>query len=264
MIDRGNLSIASRTLVTLAAFVVVVAGMRAAEPILTPFLLSLFVAVVAAPPMFWLQQRGMPTTLAMLIVLFLLVAVGSILVLLVGNSANDLISQLPLYQEKLKGYLDGVLAFLERLGLSVSRELILQYMNPGKVLGIFASTLSGLGGALTNAVLILFTVVFLLIEANGFGAKLHGALKEPDKSYPRFQRFADDLRRYLVIKAWVSAVTAVMILIPLLLIGLAYPWLWAALMFLLNYIPNIGPRAGGHAAFRAVDDGGEDRARKQR
>lgn len=241
MSDRGNLSMVGRALVTLAAFVVCVAGMRAAESILAPFLLSLFVAVVAAPPMFWLQRRRVSNTAALLIVLLLLVLIGFLLVMLVGNSANDLISQLPTYQAKLKGYLDGVLAVLERWGVEVSRDLVVQYMDPGKALGIFASTLSGVGGVLTNAVLILFTVVFLLIEANGFSAKLRGALKEPEKSYPRFQRFSDDLQRYLVIKAWMSAVTAILVLIALLIIGLDYPWLWAVLMFLLNYIPNIGP-----------------------
>ena len=230
-----------RTLVTVAAFVVVVAGMRAAESILTPFLLSLFVAVVAAPPMFWMQRRGVPNAAALLVVLLMIVAIGFLLVMLVGNSANDLIRQLPEYQATLKGYLEGVFAFFERRGIEISRNLVVQYMDPGKALGIFASTLSGLGGVLTNAVLILFTVVFLLIEANGFQAKLKSALKEPKTSYPRYQRFSADLQRYLVIKAWVSAVTAILVVIPLLVLGLDYPWLWAVTMFLLNYIPNIGP-----------------------
>lgn len=241
MPERVKLGVAGQTLVTLAAFVVVVAGMRAAESLLAPFLLSLFVAVVAAPPMFWLQRRGVPDAAALLIVLLLILSIGLLLVMLVGNSANDLIRQLPEYRARLQTYVDGVFAFLGHWGITDSRDLVTQYMDPGKALGIFASTLSGLGGVLTNAVLILFTVVFLLIEANGFTSKLRGALRSPETSYPRFQHFAAALQRYLLIKAWVSAVTAVLVLVPLLIIGLDYPWLWAVLMFVLNYIPNIGP-----------------------
>ena len=66
-------------LLSVAAFVVVVAGMRAALPVLFPFVLSIFIAVVAAPPVFWLQRRGLPKWLAMLSVLAALAAVGMFL-----------------------------------------------------------------------------------------------------------------------------------------------------------------------------------------
>ncbi|MEJ2463358.1 MAG: hypothetical protein P8098_17280, partial [Candidatus Thiodiazotropha sp.] len=57
-----------RLLLSLAAFIVIVAGMRAAEALLVPFLLSLFIAVIAAAPLFYLKQKGVPGGLAMLIV----------------------------------------------------------------------------------------------------------------------------------------------------------------------------------------------------
>ena len=45
---------------TLAAVVVVIAGIRAASPIVVPFLLSLFIAVISSPFMVWLKARGLP------------------------------------------------------------------------------------------------------------------------------------------------------------------------------------------------------------
>ena len=63
-------------MLALAAFIVVVAGMKAASPILVPFLLSLFLAVIAAPPMFWLRDRGLPNWLALLAVVAVIVVVG--------------------------------------------------------------------------------------------------------------------------------------------------------------------------------------------
>ena len=56
-------------MISLAAFVVVVAGMRAAESIIVPFLLSVFIAVISAPMLFWLTKKGLPTWLALLIVI---------------------------------------------------------------------------------------------------------------------------------------------------------------------------------------------------
>ena len=45
-----------RTLFVLAAIVVVVAGIRAAEAILVPFLLAVFIAVMFAPALFWPKE----------------------------------------------------------------------------------------------------------------------------------------------------------------------------------------------------------------
>ena len=51
-----------------ACFVIVVAGMRAAEAMLVPFLLSLFIAVLCSPPLVWLKERGVPNGLAILVI----------------------------------------------------------------------------------------------------------------------------------------------------------------------------------------------------
>ena len=51
----------SRILLTMAAFVVVVAGVREARELLVPFLLSAFIAIIAAPPLFYLKHKRIPT-----------------------------------------------------------------------------------------------------------------------------------------------------------------------------------------------------------
>ena len=242
MDTNGRLfSAAGRSLIVLAAFVVVVAGMRAAEPILTPFLLALFLTTIAGPPMFALQRRGVGGAFAIAIVVSGLLVIGLLLLVLVGNSVSDFVSRLPEYQLRLREYLGGMVDWLANMGVQVSRDQIADYVDPGKAMSLFAATLTGMGGALTNIVLILFTVLFLLAEALGFSSKLRRSLRDPETSYPRFQHFADSLQRYLVIKAWISAVTAVMVAVPLAVLGLNYALLWGVLMFLLNYIPNIGP-----------------------
>ncbi len=60
---------ASQILLTIAAFVVVIAGMRAAVTIVVPFLLAAFIAIISAPPLFWLHRKGLPIWLALIIVI---------------------------------------------------------------------------------------------------------------------------------------------------------------------------------------------------
>ena len=50
-----------RALLTAAALVIVVAGVHAASSVVGPFLLAVFVAVVATPALRWLQRFGWPT-----------------------------------------------------------------------------------------------------------------------------------------------------------------------------------------------------------
>lgn len=67
-----------------AAFVVVVAGMKAAEVIINPLLLSVFLAIISAPAYFGLVRRGVSTWLSLLIVIggLSVVFLGVVLVLM--------------------------------------------------------------------------------------------------------------------------------------------------------------------------------------
>ncbi|MCA9449579.1 MAG: AI-2E family transporter, partial [Candidatus Omnitrophica bacterium] len=90
-------------MLTLAAFVVVVAGMKAATSILIPFLLSVFIAIVSSPALFGMKKRGVPTPIALLIVMLVVILVGVLVIALVGNSITDFTSSLPEYQKRLQG-----------------------------------------------------------------------------------------------------------------------------------------------------------------
>ncbi|MEZ5396311.1 MAG: hypothetical protein R2724_26400 [Bryobacterales bacterium] len=56
-------------LIQLAAFVVVVAGLKAAQDIVLMILVAGFVAVAVAPPIFLMQRKGVPFLLALALVM---------------------------------------------------------------------------------------------------------------------------------------------------------------------------------------------------
>ena len=47
-------------LINLAAFVIVIAGIMSAKAIVVPFLLASFLAIICAPPVYWLRTRKVP------------------------------------------------------------------------------------------------------------------------------------------------------------------------------------------------------------
>ena len=229
-----------RFLLATAALIVIIAGMRVAAPILVPFLLALFIAVISAPPLFWLQRKGLPTLLALVLVIGAIVGVVLLLALLVGTSLDNFSRALPDYQARLQEYMTSAIAWLSGHGIEVSAERARSAFDPGAVMRLANSMLSGLGGVLSNVFLILFTVIFILLEASSFPVKLRAVLRDAEVRLGHFAALIDGVKRYVAIKSVISLMTAIVIGIWLAILGVDFVVLWAVLAFFLNFVPNIG------------------------
>jgi len=227
-------------LLTLASLVIIIAGLKTASALLVPFLLAIFIAIICTGPYHWLQQRKVPSSLALLLVIGAVMLAGLLVVTLVGTSVNDFTRDLPVYQQKLREQTIHLASYLDKFGIQISRKVLLEHFDPGAVMQSAAGMLAKAGGVLTNSFLILLTVIFILLEAAGMPAKLRAALTDPDTSLASFDTFIDGVRQYLAIKTFVSLGTGVVIAIALSILGLDYALLWGLIAFLLNYVPNIG------------------------
>ncbi len=225
-------------LITPAAFVVVVAGMRAAESLLIPFLLAVFIAVICAPSVFWLQRKGLPTICAVLAVTLIILGMEVALVTLIGTSINDFSSNLPFYQRRLTEEATNFVTLLNRMGIEFSAKSLLSYVDPGAAMRLTANVLASLGSVLTNTFFIILTMVFILLEAATIPAKLKMAFDHVDDS--KLHDFTSSLNRYMAIKTAASFGTGLAVTLLLEILGVDYPILWGILAFLLNFVPNIG------------------------
>lgn len=227
-------------LATLAALVIIIAGVKSASTLLVPFLLAIFISIICAGPFSWLQQHKVPAPIALLLVIATVMLAGLLVATLVGSSVTDFTSNLPTYQEKLRGLTVQLIDYLNNFGIKISKELLFDHFDPGAVMQSAASMLAKAGGVLTNSFLILLTVIFILFEAAGLPAKLRAALPDADSSLASFEKFINGVRQYLAIKTLVSFATGIAVAFGLFLLGLDYPLLWGLIAFLFNYVPNIG------------------------
>jgi len=240
MTETDGRSTAAGALLSLAAFVVVIAGMRAAQSIIVPFLLAGFIAIVSTPYLNWLQRKGLPRGPALLLVMVGILAVGFGLTALLGTSLDGFSQALPSYQDRLQGEVGRFVHWLTARGVEISDQTFLQYLDPGSAMRLASGLLKGLGNVLTNAFLILLTVIFILLEASSFAGKLRAALGEPDHSLEQSDTVLENIKRYMSIKTLTSALTGVVIAIGLAVLGVDFPILWGFFAFLLNFIPNVG------------------------
>jgi len=231
---------ATKVLLTLASLIIIIAGLKTAQALLVPFLLAFFISIICAGPFYWLQQKKVPAPVALLIVIGFVILGGFIVLTLVGTSVNDFTNQMPFYQETLRSRTMVLFEWLEKLGVKVSRQILLEHFDPGALMQSAASMLATAGGVLTNSFLILLTVIFILLEAAGMPNKLRMALTDADSSLASFEKFITSVRQYLAIKTLVSLATGFIVTTGLMLLGLDYALLWGMIAFLLNYVPNIG------------------------
>ena len=227
---------ASSPLLVTAALVVIVAGIKAAEQIMVPFLLAAFIATIAATPVFWLHRFRVPVGVAIALVMLALVVALLGIGAVVAQSVEGFQEKLPFYRQRLSELLENVLATLTALGVELNQEML----DPAKALGWAGETLLSLGSVLSNGFLILLTVIFILAEAWTFPRKLRTVLDDPEHDLPYFERFAENVNRYIAIKTTVSIATGVFVSLALWIIGVDHAILWGLLAFLLNYVPTIG------------------------
>lgn len=229
----------ARMLLVMACFVVVIAGMKAAASLVLPFLIAIFLAMISLPLLNWLQDRRFPAPLAVsLTISASLLVLGGIAVL-VGGSIRGFAEEAPKYKERLELMSQGLLQSLQSYGINVQDQFVADMINPAQAVDLVTGTLRGVAGVLSNLLLVLLTIVFILLEAAGFPAKLRAAFGVRGSS-DRFANIKNEVQHYLGIKTLVSLTTGGVVAGSLAAIGVDFPLLWGMLAFLLNYIPAFG------------------------
>ena len=231
----------SRSAITIAvsviAFVVVIYGMQAARVILVPLLVAVFVAILCAPVMKYLERQRVPTGLAVAMVVILIVGIMVLAGSFVGGSIGAFNERLPFYQERLNERLTDIAALF---GQQITVGRLIESVQPGSAMGFAANLLNSLQGLLANFFLIMFTVIFILLESSTLPAKMQLMMRNSRSDTEYFRKFTESLQRYLGIKTLTSLSTGLAVGILTGIFGLDFPVLWGLLAFLLNYVPSIG------------------------
>lgn len=107
------------------------------------------------------------------------------------------------------------------------------------------SLLSSLSGIVANSAVILVYVIFLLMEDASHKIKIDKLFPVKKKQYSKFVRnmnsISDSIRYYMTSMTGISLFTGVVSYVILLVMGVEYAFLWAFLIFILNFIPYLGP-----------------------
>ncbi|HGO5822867.1 TPA: AI-2E family transporter [Mannheimia haemolytica] len=240
----------SRSLVSIAAIIIILAGIKLANEIVVPFLLSLFIAIICSPLINFMTKRKIPLWLAITLLLILFLLGFSFLAGIINNSLQEFTTSLPEYKTQISSKVQAVVEFANKwhLPVPVNQEEIMNKFDPSSIMDVVSKLLVGLSGALSNIFVIFLVVIFMLLEMPVAKYKLALALSPDDdlrneKAY--INQVLDGVIGYLGVKTFVSLITGILVWILLASLGVQYAVLWAIFSFLLNYVPNIGSILAG-------------------
>lgn len=115
-------------MVNIAAFIVIIAGLKAATQLLVPFLLAVFIAVLCAPMMMWLKSKKVPSILSLLLVAVLFFLITMTLGTVIGTSLSAFYQDLPEYEQKLQQQGAIAVEMLNGFGIVVDETVLSTYI----------------------------------------------------------------------------------------------------------------------------------------
>lgn len=240
----------TKTLVAIASIIIILAGIKLANEIVVPFLLSLFIAIICSPMIKFMTKRKVPLWLAITLLLIIFLLGFTFLAGIINSTLQEFTSSIPQYKVQLSSRVKAVLELTQKWHIPVplTQEEIMSKFDPSSIMNLVSKLLMGLSGALSNIFVIFLVVIFMLLEMPVAKYKLALALS-PDDDLSNEKEYINQVLEgvigYLGVKTFVSLLTGGLVWILLETLGVEYAILWAILTFLLNYVPNIGSILAG-------------------
>jgi predicted PurR-regulated permease PerM len=248
-----------RMMLILAATVVVLVGIHLAAPILNPIFFALVLSLLFSPVYAWLKNRGLPSPLALVIMLILVGAIFAVLFFILGVSISRFSERVGFYTTQLNGQLDNLDALIERSGLS--NVDVRDVVKPSALADALGTVLAGVAGFLSDLFLILMIMLFLLGEGPAMLDRLRAGSGRDNPQVQRLTTVGRSVVRQFGLRAIVNLVTGAGVTIMLFLLGVDFPLLWGILTFFLSFVPYIGlVLAVTPAVVLALAEFGVDRA----
>lgn len=227
-------------LVTLAAAVIVIVGMKLLASILVPVLTSMFFLLAFLPLVGWLQRKGVTPGWSKVITIALALTLLVGIVLLVVVSVVQLAENWPTYQDQLRARLDALSNWLADYGITLSSQEAADEVDYRTVLDVAVRFVPGVISAAAAVLLSLVVFIYALIDIERIRERLSRGLGADNPQLAQLARMVSVVSRYIAIRAVLGAMAAALDVVWLLVLGVQYALFWGFISFIMSFIPYLG------------------------
>jgi AI-2 transport protein TqsA len=240
-----------RILLTIIAIPIIVLIFRTLKSIFIPLVFAVFLSFVFAPLTAWLRKKNLHVSLVMAIMLVIIILLMIFSSFMLTAAANSLITGFPRYQYSLTlriqewmASFDAISAKFDLATASFPELDISQMLSPGAfsiskaISNIMATTV----GISWNFLLIVIFLLFITAQGDRLSSRLKRVMDEDDqkRTSTTMRNVQSGIQKYLLTKTIISLCTAVVGMILMALYGVDFILVCGILLFILNFIPNIG------------------------
>jgi len=218
------------------------------RPILLPVFLALFLTLVLDPPVSFLHRHKFPLWLSVLLTLIFVFSFLYLLGWMLYASVQGFVRELPVYQAQFIQSLQGlneslIRLFGDRINLSDLKNIDwLSTLGDFSLAGKIFSSLGSFLGFIFQALMVFLLIAYMLLARQDMNQKISSLFPagQAEQLTAIIRTVTTQVQKYLNAKTIVSLFTGLSALIVFLTFGLDFAILWAFIVFLLNFIPNIG------------------------
>jgi AI-2 transport protein TqsA len=227
-------------LLSAAALVIVVFGLKYSSDVMAPIFLAATLAILFTPALWWLEKKGLPSWLALVV---LVLALGGFIVLMIfilTTSLQQLSLKLPEYAALLQQRIDNLGAAMGNVGIDLQETLNAMVVDTTNVAH---SAIDIALGVLSNGVAIvffLFLLFLMLVESRSIATKFKARLQAGNNLAIQLGTYTRQIQKQYRIQAMSNLLSAIALTAEFLLFGIDGAFLWGFLAFILGFIPNVG------------------------
>jgi AI-2 transport protein TqsA len=159
---------------------------------------------------------------------------------LLAVAISDFGESVPGYQLSIAHGKQSAAAWLGAHGLSRGAASVASFDVAEAAEHLLARVALAVPEAISAGGIVLFVLIFVLLEVASFRRKMHRGLHWLPRQFEHVRHAVDDVKKYLFVKTALSAVTGILCWLLCVALGIEAALLWGLLAFMLNFIPNIG------------------------
>lgn len=232
---------ATQILMAIIASILVVAALKATQPISMPLAFAFFIVVLVHPLQNKLEQK-LPRWLSLILVLLLLCAIVGLAVGAFSISAEIIEPKLPQYLDRLQEVANAAQTWAKERNLPIPQFNSQSGNTSGELTQRAIGGVRSFISVISLTILTISLLVLLLLEVAQYRHKVQQAFssRTGDRLINAVGNTSEKLRRYLWVMTLTSLITGVLTVVWCFIVGVDLAFVWGLIAFVLNYIPTIG------------------------
>lgn len=183
--------------------------------------------------------KNIPFLIKNIISFLFISGIVAFFVQLISSSLNNLVKKYSVYQKNIDALINKANDIFQVNIIELIQDNFSEF-NIGSLLSMMFNSITEI---VSSGFMILLYALFLFLEETSFRRKMRNMFKNKesfDMVSMIIERIEISVAKYLGLKTLISLGTAILSYGILILIGIESPIFWASLVFILNFIPNVG------------------------